>query len=75
MILQLCFGKAGVASFPVDVKSVASEISKVKYPDAPITLIKGDTIPDIEGALVPAPPGKKGWGNFLQQCHKISGPH
>lgn len=40
---------AGVAEFPVDVRSVATEISKAKYPDAPITLIKGDVLPGFEG--------------------------
>lgn len=54
----------GAAQFPVDVRTVALEISKAKYPDAPITLIKGDVLPGFEGALSPAPAGKKGWGIF-----------
>jgi hypothetical protein len=54
----------GVADYPVDVRTIATEISKAKYPDAPITIIKGDVIPGFEGALSPAPPGKKGWGIF-----------
>lgn len=55
---------AGVADFPVDVRTVATEISKIKYPDAPITVIKGNVLPGFEGALSPAPTGKKGWGIF-----------
>ena len=52
----------GADRFPVDVKAVAREISKHKFPDDPITIIRGDTLPGFEGALVPAPPGKTGWG-------------
>ena len=54
----------GVDKFPVDVRTVAIEISKVKHPDAPIAVIKGDVLPGFEGALSPAPAGKKGWGIF-----------
>jgi len=56
--------KAGIAAFPVDVRAVATEISKAKYPDSPIAVIKGGVLPGFEGALSPAPPGKKGWGIF-----------
>lgn len=55
---------AGVAQFPVDVRAVATEISRQKYPDEPIAVIKGDALPGFEGSLSPAPPGKKGWGIF-----------
>lgn len=55
---------AGVAEYPVDVRSVATEISKAKYPDAPITVIKGANLPGFEGSLSPAPAEKKGWGIF-----------
>jgi hypothetical protein len=52
----------GAERFPVDVKAVAREISKHRFPDDPITMIRGDVLPGFEGALVPAPAGKKGWG-------------
>lgn len=52
----------GVADFPIDVRAVAMEISKQKYPDDPITVVKGANLPGFEGALSPAPPGKIGWG-------------
>lgn len=54
----------GADRFPVDVKEVAREFSKHKFPDDPITLIRGEPLNNFEGALVPAPPGKKGWGIF-----------
>lgn len=52
----------GVAVFPVDVRTIALEISRQKFPDDPIIEIKGDRLPGFEGALTSAPPGKKGWG-------------
>ena len=52
----------GADRFPVDVRAVAREISKHKYPDDQITMIRGDALPGLEGALVPAPPGETGWG-------------
>lgn len=55
---------AGCADFPVDVRTVALEISKAKYPHEPIAVVKGDVLPGFEGALSPAPAGKKGWGIF-----------
>ena len=57
----------GADRFPVDVKGVAREISKHKFPDDPITMIRGETLPGFEGALVPAPPGKTGWG-IIYNC-------
>ena len=53
---------AGVEHFPIDVAEVAQELSHTLFPDDPVSLIKGDALPSFEGALVRAPPGKKGWG-------------
>ena len=52
----------GVEHFPIDIAQVAQELSRTLYPDDPISLIKGHALPSFEGALVRAPPGKKGWG-------------
>ena len=62
----------GAERFPVDVKAVAREISKHKFPDDPITMIKSDTLPGFEGALVPAPQGETGWGIIYNSA--ISSP-
>lgn len=59
---------AGVAAFPVDVRTVAMEISRAKYPDEPIAVVKGDVLPGFEGALSSAPAGKKGWGIFYNNA-------
>lgn len=58
----------GVGEFPVDVRTVAMEISKAKYPDSPIAVVKGDVLPGFEGALSPAPIGRKGWGIFYNSA-------
>lgn len=58
----------GAASLPVDVRLIAAEFSKAKYPDDPITVIKGDHLPGFEGALCPPPNGKKGWGIFYNDA-------
>lgn len=52
----------GKDRFPVDIPSVAKEYSRQKYPDDPVTLVVGDSLPSFDGALVRAPAGKKGWG-------------
>jgi len=52
----------GVDQLPVDVCAIATEISKNKFPEDPISVIKGGSLPGFEGALSPAPSGKKGWG-------------
>lgn len=59
VVLRTVFG---ADRFPVNVRDVAREISAQKFPDDPLTLIKGADLPGFEGALVPAPPGKEGWG-------------
>jgi hypothetical protein len=66
--LTIVLRAAGAAEFPVKVRTVALEISKAKYPDAPIAVVKGDVLPGFEGALSPAPPGKKGWGIFYNSA-------
>ncbi len=58
----------GANRFPVDVPSVAREFSAQRYPDDPITLVKGDSLPDFDGALFRAPVGKKGWGIFYNKA-------
>lgn len=52
----------GTDRFPVDVSEVAKEFSRVRFENDPITMVKGADLPGFEGAMVPAPPGKKGWG-------------
>src|SRR5688572_22864326 len=59
---------AGIDAFPVDVRTVAMEISRAKYPDEPIAVVKGGVLPGFEGALSLAPAGKKGWGIFYNSA-------
>lgn len=53
---------AGPERFPVDVKAIAKDFSHHKYPDDPITKIKGAALGKFEGGLFKAPVGKIGWG-------------
>lgn len=52
----------GPEHFPISIADVAREFSVKKFPDDPISLVKGDDLPGFEGALVRAPEGRKGWG-------------
>ena len=58
MILRTVFG---TDRFPVNVREVAREISARSFPMTPDHDQGGD-LPGFEGALMPAPSGKKGWG-------------
>ncbi len=70
VVLKTVFG---ADRFPVDVKEVAREISKQKFPDDPITMFRSDTLPGFEGALVPAPSGKMGWGIIYNSAISSTG--
>lgn len=48
--------------FPVAVDDLAKEYSQHRYPNDPISLVKGASLPGFEGALYRAPKGKTGWG-------------
>ncbi|MFZ1991937.1 MAG: ImmA/IrrE family metallo-endopeptidase [Alphaproteobacteria bacterium] len=52
----------GADRFPIDIASVATEYTKQKYPDDPIVSVRGDNLPNFDGALLRAPAGRKGWG-------------
>lgn len=58
----------GEDRFPVDVPAIAMEISRQKFPDDPIAVVKGDRLPGFDGALYRAPLGKKGWGIFYNSA-------
>ncbi|ODR95355.1 hypothetical protein AUC70_05880 [Methyloceanibacter stevinii] len=63
----------GADRFPIDVKAVAREISAQKFPADPITMIRGDALNRFEGALVPAPAGRTGWGILYNNDIKSNG--
>jgi hypothetical protein len=54
----------GTDRFPVNVPELAREYSAQRYPDDPISLVRGDALPNFDGALFRAPAGKKGWDIF-----------
>jgi hypothetical protein len=61
LVLNAVLGKD---RFPVDVALVAKEYSAHRYPDDPVSLVVGRSLPGFDGALYRAPAGKKGWGIF-----------
>lgn len=52
----------GANHFPIVVPEIAREYSRSVFPDDPITLIHGESLPGFDGALLRAPLGKRGWG-------------
>lgn len=62
----------GLDHFPINVEQVATEFSRQRYPEDPITLVAGDVLPRFDGALVRSPSGKKGWGIIYNKA--ISSP-
>ena len=48
--------------FPIDVAEVATEISRQRFPDDAVTLVRGGDLGQFEGGLYRAPDGKRGWG-------------
>lgn len=52
----------GLNHFPISIPEVALELSKQWFPDDPLTLIQGESLPGFDGMLLRAPPGKLGWG-------------
>lgn len=63
----------GLDHFPIDVSTVAREYSLQRFPDEPIALVRGDTLPGFDGALFRAPSGKKGWGIFYNSAIRSAG--
>lgn len=63
----------GPERFPVDVTALAREYTAQRYPDDPVTLVKGRDLPGFDGALIRAPAGKKGWGIFYNSSIASAG--
>jgi hypothetical protein len=64
LLLNTVLGKD---RFPVNVSELAREYSAQRYPDDPISLVRGEVLPGFDGALHRAPAGKKGWGIFFNR--------
>ena len=58
----------GSNRFPVSVPDIAIDLSNQLFPDDSLSLIQGENLPGFDGALLPAPPGKKGWGIFYNNA-------
>ena len=58
----------GQERFPVDVATLARDYTAQKFPNDPVTLVKGQPLRDFDGALYRAPEGKRGWGIFYNSA-------
>jgi hypothetical protein len=58
----------GPDRFPISVTDVALELSRKWFPDDPLSLVQSTALPGFDGALLPAPPGQKGWGIFYNSA-------
>jgi hypothetical protein len=71
-LLNAAYG-SGTGRFPVKVAQLAKDYSHQRFPGDPITLVQGDSLPGFDGALYPAPPGKKGWGIIYNDAIRSKG--
>lgn len=64
---------AGMERFPIDVREVVTEYSKMVFPKEPITLIQAGNFSDaFEGALIPNPERSE-WGIVYNQATQHMG--
>jgi Zn-dependent peptidase ImmA (M78 family) len=63
----------GTEHFPIKVIEVAKEYSRLRFPADPITYIAGDDLPSFDGALLPSPDEKKGWGIIYNSAISSAG--
>ena len=71
-LLNSAYG-AGPDRFPVKVGQLAKDYSLQRFPDDPVTLVKGDNLPRFDGALYRAPAHKKGWGIIYNKAVRSRG--
>lgn len=65
--------RGGDDRFPVNVKQLAYDYTNQVFPDDPISLVQGASLPRFEGALFKAPEGEVGWGIFYNSDIKSPG--
>lgn len=72
-ISKLLNAVMGPDHFPIKVANVAKEYSVQRFPQDPIAVVRGDSLPGFDGALYPAPAGKKGWGIIYNSAIRSKG--
>ena len=71
-LLNSAYG-GGPDRFPVKVGQLAKDYSHQRFPDDPVTLVQGDSLPKFDGALYRAPAPKKGWGIIYNEAVRSPG--
>lgn len=72
ILLNSAYGD-GLDRFPVKVGQLAKDYSNQRFPDDPVTLVQGDSLPNFDGALYRAPAHKKGWGIIYNRAVRSPG--
>ena len=72
-ISKLLNAVMGPDHFPIKVADLAKEYSAQRFPKDPVAVVRGDSLPGFDGALYPAPAGKKGWGIFYNSAMRSNG--
>ena len=71
-LLNSAYGN-GPDRFPVNVGRLAKDYSRQRFPDDPVTLVRGDNLPGFDGALYRAPAHKEGWGIIYNKAVRSQG--
>jgi hypothetical protein len=58
----------GPEHFPIDVIGLAREYTAQRFPDDPITMVRGADLPGFDGALYRAPADHVGWGIVFNEA-------
>jgi len=73
-IVDLFHQVHGLDRFPIDVSSIAMEFSRQVFPEEPITLVHGTSLPKgFDGMLAPNPSGNREWGIFYNDSIRSRG--
>ena len=63
----------GKDQFPVNIRELALEYSRTRFPDDPVSLVASDNLPGFDGALIKAPQHRRGWGIFYNKSFSSKG--
>ena len=65
--------RTGPGRFPVQIADLAREYTAQVFPSDPIRKIEGRELPGFEGALIPIPSAKRGWGIAYNNAIRSAG--
>jgi hypothetical protein len=63
----------GADRFPIDIAMVTREYTAQRFPHDPIISVRGENLPQFDGALFRAPASRKGWGIIYNDAISSTG--